>query len=109
MPDNNGSPTEILVYSWKPLWIYWPVYLALALTEKKLNVTFRLNRPTDPITDEAIRAELGVALKERGETAIALCEPGPVSDLPLSRIPVIWRMPHWLITAHPVNALDTLL
>lgn len=109
MPDNNGRPTKILVYSWKPLWIYWPVYLALALTEKTLNVAFCLNQPADPITDETIRAALGVAIKERGETAMALCEPGPVSDLPLSRIPVIWRMPHWLITAYPATLLDTLL
>jgi hypothetical protein len=108
MPDVNENPTEILVYSWRPLWIYWPVYLALALTEKKLNLTFRLKHPEDPITDEAIRAALGAALKNRGETAIALCEPGPVSDLPLSRIPIIWRMPHWLITAHPVARLGTL-
>src|SRR5260370_38263536 len=104
MPGNDGSSRTIDVYSWKPLWIYWPVYLALAFTQQTLQelfgVVFRLDHPSaDPITDEAIRAAFAKAIEQNPEARVAaLCEPGDVPGIrpeQLSRIPVIWRMAHW--------------
>jgi hypothetical protein len=117
MPDNNGSPTKILVYSWKPLWVYWPVYLALARTEKTLNVVFQLKTPevaplSGVLTDETIRAAFGHAqLNDRKTNPVALCEPGAIPGLnedELYRVPVIWRMPHWLIATQATTDLETL-
>lgn len=112
MPDNNGSPTEILVYSWKPLWIYWPVYLALVVTEKTLPVRFRFTHPAGQITDKIIRERLGKYLKAHPRRfAMALCEPGPIEgfdDHQFSRIPLIWRMPHWLVTTDTKAPIKTL-
>jgi|SRR5579871_1328248 len=116
MPDKNGGEKDILVYSWKPLWIYWPVYLALALAQETLRalfgVVFRLDHPDDAVTDVTIRAAFGAAITSNpGKPVVALCEPGAVPGTrpeQLLRIPVIWRMPHWLIASHPGTEIEAL-
>ncbi|MCX6585805.1 MAG: hypothetical protein NTX13_04395 [Acidobacteria bacterium] len=108
--------STIWVITWPTLWLHWPVYLALARTERQFNntVKFQLEpRSEEVVTDELIRNEF-YARAEKGHAVLALCEPGPQRSLQIypesenygslrrdhimvRRLPVVWRQPHWLL------------
>ena len=90
---------QINIYSWPRLWVYWPMYVALACSQSD-GLTFTIDsEPSD--SDEQIRARLGEYLSQNPDhLAMALCEPGNVRGQPdsaFTRIPLLWRMPHWKI------------
>jgi hypothetical protein len=116
-----GLPLQtstITVVTWPTLWLYWPVYLALARTERQFNygIRFVLEPCRDDIvTDERIR-NVFYQRAQKNEAVIALCEPGPEHNLEITysdpyrrvqvmvrRLPVVWRQPHWLLWRGPSN------
>jgi hypothetical protein len=99
---------NITIVSWPPLWIYWPMYVALAKAAKSIsNVRFRLEVPEGIVTDDVIRRSFFRKLSDRKNKShadhdlfFALCEPGearPSDGIKIRKMPLLWRQPHWLI------------
>tara|TARA_R110002049_G_scaffold124814_3_gene280369 strand:- start:15191 stop:17251 length:2061 start_codon:yes stop_codon:yes gene_type:complete len=97
---------EIRVFTWPEQWQYWPMYIALARAQDSLrrrhnykNLTFVLEIIKNKPTDQKIREYFKRYQKDH--PAIALCEPPGLSDhlhdIELRKVPLVMRMPHWLI------------
>lgn len=106
-----SSLTNITIVSWPPLWIYWPLYMALVKTHhlfksKNRNIVFRFEIP-EPVTDQIIRERFYRNIKIGGDHLVmALCEPGDTKPganpsepgMNVRKMPLLWRLPHWVIT-----------
>lgn len=102
---------NITIVSWPPLWIYWPLYMALVKTQhlfhsKNRHLAFQFEIP-EMVTDQLIREAFYRKVKAGGDNLVmALCEPGETksgrgqSELGVSvrKMPLLWRLPHWVIT-----------
>jgi hypothetical protein len=117
------TPKLIKIVTWPVLWMYWPIYLALARTQKQFDSTikFQLDEASESnVTDQSIREQF-YAAAGRQEAVIALCEPWEAyipdrwlnttnkqlnrgkttvlrpKSIRIRRVPAIWRLPHWLL------------
>jgi hypothetical protein len=115
----STSALNITVLTWPPLWQYWPAYLAMARTEEELGcVRFQLRTDAGegrPITDATLRAAFFESVSKA--PTIALCEPRETM-IPIERagesarrvivrrLPLMWRLPHWIIGKEPQLRLD---
>lgn len=98
--EEPTKSSSVPLFTWTPLWLYWPAYLALARCNiPNEYLTAQLSFRTGMPTDEVIRSEYYVAVKDKLD-ALAICEPmelnHPTNNSLIHRIPIAWRLPQWL-------------
>jgi hypothetical protein len=115
----RGGKTVKLV-TWQPLWFYWPAYLAFARSLKSpkfenLELEFSLEEKTD---ERIRRAYYG--LVNQSHQALAICEPSEFtlprdpaeeaisSEQVVRRVPIVWRLPHWLYWCGDDSEIETI-
>jgi hypothetical protein len=99
----------VTVYTWPFEWLYWPMYRALYDVEQRYAVEFKLQTVSDKPSDEKIRLAARTEWNRRAaewfksggkadspEFILALCEPD-LDDDDARDIPLVWRMPHFLM------------
>jgi hypothetical protein len=121
----SGSEREtVTLVTWTPLWFYWPAYLALArcLDHEefhKIDLEFCVTEPTD----RDIRNRFYDMVRNEYK-ALAICEPSEFTILGrvpeaagksilhpeflVRRIPIVWRLPHWLYWKDGGSPIETM-